>query len=160
MKNLIVLNTIGLTGVEALLARVNSIENVSVLPGQNFAMYNQSLYRPHDYKGKTDDEIFNILNHHLHTRGGRVWMGLNKYMNERQLTKYDSEFHRKQFLKKLNNERSFAACATAYAESYLDLQISKPKINSEFIAIYSANFALNCAQYGSSVSQIKEVKKE
>ena len=39
---LIVLNTIGLTGVEALLARMNSIENVLTLPGQNFAMFNQA----------------------------------------------------------------------------------------------------------------------
>ena len=60
--NLIVLNTIGLTGVEALHARMNSIRNVLTLPGQNFAMFNQGLYRPHDYHGKTDDEIFNILN--------------------------------------------------------------------------------------------------
>ena len=157
---LIVLNTIGLTGVEALLARMNSIENVLTLPGQNFAMFNQGLYRPHDYYGKTDDEIFDILNHHLYTKDGRIWMGLTKYMNENLLTKYDPTVHRKLFLKKLSlikldNVRNFAECASAYAESYFDLRISGHKKNADFVAIYSANFALNCAQYGSSISRVR-----
>ena len=57
---LVALNTIGLTGVEIFQAHLAGLEDVLVLPGQNFTLHRQNLYRPHDYSALAGPEIFRI----------------------------------------------------------------------------------------------------
>ena len=117
---LIALNTIGLTGVEILQARLAELEDVLVLPGQNFTLFRQNLYRPHDYSGLDGREIFQILNRHLLTKAGRIWMGLTKYMDEASRHAYLTDRHEALFLTKVNGNGIFFDCLQAYCESYFE----------------------------------------
>ena len=80
MIKLVPINTIGLTGNEIFCGFLNKLSNVKVLPGQNFAMANQTLYRPHSFSGQSMDDIFRVLSRELYTKDGRLWIGLTKFL--------------------------------------------------------------------------------
>jgi len=77
---LLILNTIGLTGVEVLLTELSRVPGILALPGQNFSMFGHNLYRPHDYTSYSAADVFESLNRVLLTKDGRIWMGLTKHM--------------------------------------------------------------------------------
>ena len=74
----LLLNTIGLTGVEVLLSELAKCSEVFALPGQNFSIFAHNLYRPHDYSNLEPEDIFESLARQLLTKSGRIWMGLTK----------------------------------------------------------------------------------
>jgi len=143
---LIALNTIGLTGAEIFQAYLAQLEDVLVLPGQNFTLYRQNLYRPHDYSGLGSSEIFAILNRHLLTKAGRTWMGLTKYMDEASLQTYRKERHEAAFVARLGDDTGYFYCARAYCESYFESVGGAGGENS--VVFYSNNIALNLPAYG------------
>ena len=51
MREVIFINTLGLTGSELMAAALTAAAGVRVLPGQNFIQHEMRLYRPHDYRG-------------------------------------------------------------------------------------------------------------
>ena len=151
----IILNTIGLTGVEALQGRLSALESVLVLPSQNFTMFDQNLYRCHNYNGYSGDEVFFSLNKELRTKDGRIWMGIRKYMSVDMIESYNIEKHKNIFLETLGEKRDFGACLKAYVISYFEA-VSPDLLDSvKYIFVYSANIALNLPYYGGSMSEFK-----
>ena len=47
---LLLINTIGLTGADLLLPKLSKYEEIATLPGQNFSIFKDNLYRVHDYQ--------------------------------------------------------------------------------------------------------------
>ena len=101
MINLVPINSIGLTGNEIFCNFLNKLSYVRVLPGQNFVISNQSLYRPHMFENLSMLEIFTILTQKLYTKDGRMWIGLTKFFtpNERK-NFYNEEHHKDIFINK------------------------------------------------------------
>jgi hypothetical protein len=147
---LLVLNTIGVTGVEIFQAYLAEFEEVMVLPGQNFTMQGQNLYRPHDYNDSSSKEVFSSLNRHLRTKSGRVWMGLTKFMTEAEINTYCRDQHENEFVKLLGDRRQFFECVESYCASYFNLYGPPESLNNKWLAFYSCNIVLNLSYYKDS----------
>tara|TARA_Y100001968_G_scaffold332293_1_gene389878 strand:+ start:2707 stop:4059 length:1353 start_codon:yes stop_codon:yes gene_type:complete len=115
---LLLLNTIGLTNVEVILAKLAKYKEVLALPGQNFGVFDHNLYRPHDYSNWDSIDIFNSLSRNLYTKNGRIWMGLTKHMNQRQKDSYSKDKHSKIFIEKLGPKQDFINIIKCYIVSF------------------------------------------
>ena len=144
---LVALNTIGLTGVEVFQAHLAELSELLVLPGQNFTLHAQNLYRPHDYRGWAAPKVFSSLNRHLLTKAGRIWMGLTKYMDQATLDAYSRDRHEIEFVARLGERRQFFDCVEAYCESYFCVTGQAAYTTEINIAYYSINIALNFSSY-------------
>jgi hypothetical protein len=144
---LLVLNTIGMTGVEVFQYYLSKLDDVLVLPGQNFALSSQALYRPHELSGKSCSDVFNALSRHLFTKSGRVWMGLTKYMDENARMSYRRDLHEYQFEKRIGYHRDFLECVQAYCETYFNVMDQDESISKKWLAFYSCNSVLNLSSY-------------
>lgn len=151
---LIILNTIGLTGVEAIQGRLSSLEHVLVLPSQNFTMFDQHLYRSHNYHSSSGEEVFRNLNKELCTKDGRIWMGLRKYMTGEMTEKYDLDKHKRIFLRQLGGKRDFSHCLRCYASSYFEAMSPDLLSKARYVVIYSANVALNSSFYEDDIMDL------
>jgi len=151
----IILNTIGLTGVEAIQSRLSSLEHVLVLPSQNFTMFDQHLYRSHNYHSYSGDEVFRNLNKELCTKDGRIWMGLRKYMTREMTEKYDLDKHKRIFLRQLGGKRDFSHCLRCYASSYFETMSPDLYSKAKYVVIYSANVALNSSFYEDYITDFR-----
>ena len=91
---LLLVNTIGLTGADLLLPKLSLYKEIAILPGQNFGIYKDNLYRVHEYKGWDNSDVFDSLSRNLYTKGGRIWMGLTKNMEEVERKAYPKVLHK------------------------------------------------------------------
>jgi hypothetical protein len=153
---LLALNTIGLTGVEVFQYYLAQFEEVAVLPGQNFAIHSQNLYRPHDFVGQSATEVFAVLNRHLVTKDGRTWMGLTKHMDQVTREGYRRDLHRAEFLRCLGDQTQYFDYIKAYCTSYF-LATGRSELTAKkWVAYYSCNVVLNLAstEYSGQLSII------
>jgi hypothetical protein len=141
MKKLLVINTIGLTGVEVLASEVSKLPGVAFLPGQNFIQFDSSLYRCHNYSESTPEQIFISLNRHQHTKAGRCWAGLTKHMSSEVKQKYDIDKHQAMFVEALGQEKDTLYCLTHYAQTFLDC-MGIDTTDSDYLGFWGANFVL------------------
>lgn len=146
MRELIFINTLGLTGSEFIAAALSDTVGVRLLPGQNFIQYNMVLYRPHDYAGRSAHEVFAQLNREQIMRTGRCWMGLTKHMSPTERAAYDRPAHEREFCRTLGERRDFNHCVAVYAEAYFSA-LGQPLIEGEKVVICGGNFALNSVAY-------------
>jgi hypothetical protein len=144
---LIALNTIGLTGVEVFQTYLAELDEVYVLPGQNFTLHSQNLYRPFDFTGRTATEVFDTLNRQLLTKAGRIWIGLTKYMDKSTLEIYSHEKHKKLFISRLGDRRQFFECVEEYSRSYYLLIQNSELGPNKWLSYYSCNVVLNLPYY-------------
>ena len=143
---LLLINTIGLTGADLLLPKLSAYEEIAILPGQNFSIFKDNLYRIHDYRGWESSDIFDSLARCLYTKDGRMWMGLTKNMQEDEKNSYPKELHKKLFISKLTDSREFTDLIREYILSYYEackFDISK----KNYTAWFSNNVLLNHTQY-------------
>ncbi len=141
-RELIFVNTCGLTGSDILAGALTGVEGVRVLPGQNFIQFGAALYRPHDYQGASPREIFASLNQEQVMRNGRIWMGLTKLMSPAERSAYDRAAHEREFSARLGASRAFPDYVRVYAEAYF-ASAGMPLGDDEAIAIAGGNFLLN-----------------
>ena len=143
---LLLINTIGLTGADLLLPKLSVYEEIAILPGQNFSIFEDNLYRIHDYSGWQSSDIFDSLARCLYTKDGRMWMGLTKNMKEEDKNAYPKELHKKIFISKLTESRDFTDLIREYILSYYNAcnyDISK----KTYTAWFSNNVLLNHTHY-------------
>jgi hypothetical protein len=151
---LLVVNTIGLTGVEILASEMSMMPGTAFLPGQNFIQFQSCLYRPHDYSNSTPEEIFASLSRHQYTKAGRCWAGLTKHMSEERKRNYDLDKHQMLFINHLGDRRDIFGCLKAYILAFfeaLGIDIS----GNEYLGCWGANFVLS---YSDSRLFTEEVK--
>lgn len=141
-RELILVNTLGLTGSEILAGALSHLQGVRILPGQNFIQFGAALYRPHDYAGATPEVIFASLNQEQTMRNGRIWVGLTKLMGPAERAAYDRAGHAREFAARLGPGRGFLECVRAYAEAYF-ASAGQPLAPGEAVAIAGGNFLLN-----------------
>jgi hypothetical protein len=156
MKKLLVINTIGLTGVEILASEVARLPGVSFLPGQNFIQFDSSLYRPHDYNESTAEQIFVSLNRHQYTKAGRCWAGLTKHMSSEVQQKYDVDKHKVMFVQALGQEKNTLYCLTHYAQTFLDC-MGIDTTDSDYLGFWGANFVLAYSDQPHFSEQVKVI---
>lgn len=154
--NLLLLNTIGLTNVELLLSVLSKYKEILALPGQNFSVFENNLYRPHNYSNLSSSEIFNTLSRNLYTKSGRIWMGLTKNMNEIQKNNYSKDNHRKIFLSKSNSDKDFTNNIKLYITSYYESCNIDTK-NSKYAAWFSNNVLLCHKHYPDFQKTVKVI---
>ena len=142
----IVVNTIGLTAAELMLAEVARFPEVLTLPGQNFIQVRKVLYRPHSYDGVPVDEVFDSLNLHQIMKSGRCWAGLTKSMSAAEAAAYSADRHFEFFRQRLGDKRDFLACVEAYAESFYECYGADPR-PARFIAHFGHNLTLQQNTY-------------
>ncbi|PSB00897.1 hypothetical protein [Merismopedia glauca] len=151
---LLVINTIGLTGVEVLASEMSLIPGIAFLPGQNFIQFDSCLYRPHNYSNLSPEDIFASLSRHQYTKAGRCWAGLTKHMSEEQKRNYDLDKHQMLFVNNLSDRRDIFSCIKAYILTFfevLGIDIS----GNEYLGFWGANFVLS---YGDLPLFSEEVK--
>jgi len=143
---LLLLNTIGLTGVELLLAELARMPEVLALPGQNFGFFEHNLYRPHDYSRYSPERIFQTLNHTLYTKEGRIWMGLTKHMPDVEKKAYSEERHQQLFVARLGSSREFLDAVEAFILAFFEgrgIDLS----HARYLTWFSNNVLLNHRHY-------------
>jgi hypothetical protein len=143
---LLVLNTIGLTGVELLLTELARSREVIALPGQNFSMFGHNLYRAHDYSRHSADAVFDSLARLLYTREGRIWMGLTKHMTEADLKAYPVARHKELFMARLGASRDYLDGLEAYITTFFH-SIGNELNGARYLTYYSNNVLLNYRHY-------------
>jgi hypothetical protein len=143
---LLVLNTIGLTGVEVLLSELARVPGILALPGQNFSMFGHNLYRPHDYSKHSAEAVFRSLNRTLYTKDGRIWMGLTKHMSPEQRAAYPAAKHQELFVARLGTSRDFVHALRAYILSFFEV-IGLETRSAAYVTFYANNIALNSRHY-------------
>jgi hypothetical protein len=153
---LLVVNTLGLTGVEVLASEMSLMPGIAFLPGQNFIQFNSCLYRPHNYSNLSLEEIFASLSRHQYTKAGRCWAGLTKHMSEEQKRNYDRDKHQRLFVNSL--QASDRQDVFSYTEAYiltffevLGIDVSA----NEYLGFWGANFVIS---YGDLPAFAEEVK--
>jgi hypothetical protein len=138
---LLILNTIGLTGAEVLAAALARLQSVYVLPGHNFIEDSRLLYRAHSYTGRSAEDTFDNLALHQYTTGGRCWAGLTKHMNEAQKARYDQRRHRQIFVERVGDSREFSDVVTAYIASFF-ASMNIDSTGARYLAFYGPNSVL------------------
>jgi len=146
MRELVFINTIGLTGSDLVAAALNGTAGLRVLPGQNFIQHDKALYRPHTYARASAPEVFAQLNREQIMKSGRIWMGLTKHMNSAERAAYNRTTHEGEFCARLGAPRDYLHCVTVYAEAYF-IAAGRTLGESDRIAICGGNFALNSRDY-------------
>jgi hypothetical protein len=156
MKKLLVINTIGLTGVEVLASEIAKFPEVLFLPGQNFIQFNSCLYRYHDYNDFTHEEIFMSLNRHQYTKDGRCWSGLTKHMSLQIKQKYNLSLHKKMFVDSLGKDKDTLNCIIHYCQTFFDCM----DINTEgfsYFGFWGANFVLSDSDKPDFLDKVKVI---
>jgi hypothetical protein len=156
MKKLLIINTIGLTGVEVLASEVSKLPGVAFLPGQNFIQFDSSLYRRHDYSESTPEQIFVSLNRHQYTKAGRCWAGLTKHMSSDVKQRYDVDQHKALFVAALGNEKDTLYSLTHYCQTFLDC-MGVDTTNSDYLGFWGANFVLAYSDQPHFSEQVKVI---
>jgi hypothetical protein len=156
MKKLLVINTIGLTGVEVLASEVSKLPGVAFLPGQNFIQFDSSLYRCHNYGESTPEQIFTSLNRHQYTKAGRCWAGLTKHMSADVKQKYDADKHKSMFLEALGDEKDTLYSLTHYCQTFLDC-MGVDTTDSDYLGFWGANFVLAYSDQPHFSEQVKVI---
>lgn len=142
---LLVINTIGFTGVEVLASAMSLLPGIAFLPGQNFIQFDSCLYRPHDYTQLTPPEVFASLSRHQYTKTGRCWAGLTKHMNEEQKSNYDIDKHQILFSDRLSDRRDIFYLLQVYISTFFDvLEIDTSE--GEYLGFWGANFVLSYSE--------------
>ena len=143
---LLLINTIGLTGADLLLPKLATYEEIAVLPGQNCSIFNDNLYRVHDYTGWEVGDIFESLARNLYTKDGRMWMGLTKNMKTDERNNYSKELHKRFFTRNFNESTQFTSLLENYILSYFDAcgQNNSKRIYASW---FSNNVLLNSSSY-------------
>ena len=143
---LLVLNTIGLTGVELLLTELARSREVVALPGQNFSMFGHNLYRVHNYANYPAEAVFDSLARLLYTREGRIWMGLTKHMTEADLKAYPAARHKELFIARLRHHPRLSRRPEAYITTFFH-SLGNELNGARYLAYYSNNVLLNYRHY-------------
>ena len=156
MRDLVFINTLGLTGSEIMAAALQGTAGLRVLPGQNFIQHDKVLYRSHAYASCGAREVFAQLNREQVMKSGRIWMGLTKHMNPAERAAYDRATHEREFCARLGEARDYLHCVTVYAEAYF-AAAGRPLGEGERLAICGGNFALNSAAYPGFAQQVHVV---
>ena len=143
---LLILNTIGLTGVELLLTELARHPEVTALPGQNFSMFEHNLYRPHDYSKYPAEQVFDSLSKLLYTREGRIWMGLTKHMTEEEKKAYPADRHKELFVTRLGTSRDFLDAVESFITSFHESR-GAAWIGAKYLTFFSNNLLLNHQHY-------------
>lgn len=156
MRELVFINTLGLTGSEFVAAALRETAGLRVLPGQNFIQQGHALYRPHAYAGRSAAEVFAELNREQVMRSGRIWMGLTKHMSPAERAGYDRPAHAREFCARLGEARDYRHCVMVYAETFF-LTAGKELEESEGVAVCGGNFALNFAAEPGFAAQTRVV---
>jgi len=110
MQQILIANSIGLTGTEILIAALARHPRIAMLPGQNFIGHDGWLYRDRDYSKMSCEQVFEELATEYSMTAGRIWSGLTKNMSPADRARYDRKLHC----------RLFAARASAGAASLFD----------------------------------------
>lgn len=153
---LLLINTIGLTGADLLLPKLSKYEEIAILPGQNFSVFKDNLYRVHDYKGWKSSDIFNSLARNLYTKQGRMWMGLTKFMKDEDRSAYPKDLHKEIFSLNLKDSRDFVDIIKTYILAYYEacgLDFSERL----FASWFSNNVLLNHNQYNKFDEEVKVI---
>lgn len=149
MTELLIVNSMGLTGAEVLTSRLARQACIAFLPGQNFVQFGKNLYRPHDYAGQDNRQIFGILNKHLYQKDGRCWMGLTKNMTERARNHYDPRQHLAHFEQR-NTSLDPLVCATNYTLAFYDTFAPARLAKAQYAGFWGGNHVLNAPAYAHS----------
>ncbi len=150
---LLLINTIGLTGADLLLPKLSLYDEIAMLPGQNFSIFGDNLYRAHEYNGWECADIFDSLSRSLYTKEGKIWMGLTKNMKEEERNAYPKELHKKIFTQKINRSREFTSIIKAYILSYYEA-LGFDNSKRVFAAWFSHNVLLNQDHYKKFSEQV------
>lgn len=153
---LLLINTIGLTGADLLLPRLSYYEEIAILPGQNFSIYKDNLYRVHDYSGWEGPDIFDALARNLYTKQGRMWMGLTKNMKEEEKSFYPNILHKQIFIENLTLSREFTDLIRNYIISYYEA-CGLDKSKKVYAAWFSNNVLLNHSHYSDFEEKVKVI---
>lgn len=156
MRTHIVVNTIGLTGAEMLLAEFARFPDVLTLPGQNFIQDQHCLYRTHDYGDLDPEAVFDRLGKHLLMRSGRCWMGLTKNMTSSERASYPREAHRSLFLSSMGASRDVLDCIECYAETFYEAW-GAARPDARFVCYFSHNLVLQQNAYPRFAERIRVV---
>jgi hypothetical protein len=98
MQQILIANSIGLTGTEILIAELARHPRIAMLPGQNFIGHDGWLYRDRDYARLTGEQVFEDLATEYTMTAGRIWCGLTKNMSPADRARYDKQRHRTLFI--------------------------------------------------------------
>lgn len=139
--HLLIVNTIGLTGAEILLAELARYPEILALPGQNFIQFGDNLYRPHDYRTMEPDQVFESLNRHQIMKTGRCWAGLTKSMSAAEIADYPRKAHRGLFVDRIGKSREFLDLSSVYAETLYEAW-GKPSPSARYVGFFGHNFLL------------------
>lgn len=149
---LIVVNTIGLTGADVLAAELASFPDVWMLPGQNFISHDHVCYRPHDYAGADPRTIFEELSKHHYTRGGVCWAGLTKHATP--AFHYPREQHYELFLRTLEGHDFLDLVSCFISSFYQSLGETGPP---RYLGYFGHNVAMNASAYPGFVERVRVV---
>lgn len=153
---LLLINTIGLTGADLLLPKLSLFKEIAMLPGQNFGIYKDNLYRVHEYKGWDSSDVFDSLSRNLYTKGGRIWMGLTKNMDEVERNAYPKVLHKNIFIKKIKSSRDYIDVLKVYILSYYEAcNFDSSKI--VFASWFANNVLLNHSHYNNFSEEVKVI---
>ena len=144
------INTIGLTGAEILAAELAKFPELLMLPGQNFVQFEGRCYRPHDYMGKSADEVFESLRIQLFTRSGHCWAGLTKSMTTGVRERYSPDRHREYFRQKAVKGASVLTYFRCYAESYVE-SLGESISGKQYFGYFGNNIVVNAPAYSDFV---------
>jgi hypothetical protein len=141
---LLVINTIGLTGVEVLASEMSLMPGIAFLPGQNFIQFDSCLYRPHNYSNLSLEQIFASLSRHQYTKAGRCWAGLTKHMSEEQKRNYDRDKHQMLFVNSLqaSDRRDVLFCTKAYILTFFEV-LGTDVSESQYLGFWGANCVIS-----------------
>ena len=153
---LLLLNTIGLTGVELLLTELARWPGVLALPGQNFSIFRHNLYRPHEFTGFTAGEVFDSLARELHTREGRTWMGLTKHMTDAERAAYPAAEHRELFVARVGESRDVITALESFIVTF-HAACGAPVEQAQYLTWFSNNVLLCHSHYQDFAARVKVV---
>lgn len=146
MRPIVLLNTIGLTGVDILASELAKLPGLYMLPGQSFVQFKGCLYRPHDYAGMTAGQVFEVLNREVLESSGRLWCGITRFMSPVERDAYDRSNHKAAYLRRAPASTRFFDHAVVYAEAFFESR-GLPLPTEAPIGFAGHNFSHNLSAY-------------
>ena len=155
MQQILIANSIGLTGTEILIAELARHPRIAMLPGQNFIGHDGWLYRDRDYAAFSPEQVFDDLATEYQMSAGRIWSGLTKNMLPEQRARYDRPRHRALFVARTSRgASSLLDFVRDYTGSYYEAMGWNAKG-----ALYAGFFGQNAVlSHGAELAHRKDVR--
>ena len=148
---LLVLNSFGFSGAEALVSLLASHNQIGLLPGQNFIEQEHTLYRPIRLPSNDASACFELLSTKQYTKAGVQWAGLGKFMAAEYAERYSISAHKKRFIEhyaRLNDSEksTFTRLIKLYTHSFFECMGDDTSAFSHY-GFYGSNLLLTASAY-------------